>query len=597
MINEHINQLRSLMRERSIDAYLVPTADFHESEYVGEHFKCRQFITGFTGSAGTAVITQDHAGLWTDGRYFVQAEKQLANTTVKLHRMGGPGVPTVEEFLRETLEDGGTLGFDGRVINDAFGHQLMDSLRIKKISFAYEEDLIDLIWRGRPSMPANPLWILEERYCGKPTSEKLADLRRDMAKAGITVHILTALDEIAWLLNLRGNDIPCNPVFLSYAIVTEQDFHLFLHRETLTPPVTAYLEKNHVTIYPYGDIYQRIRELRGETVLLERKKVNYTLCESLDSSNYVVDRMNPCAFKKAVKNEAEIENMRNVHIKDGVAVTRFMYWLKQNVGKISMDELSAAAYLEEMRRAQQGYLEPSFVTISAYKDNAAMCHYRASDEQNRPLRPEGFLLVDSGGQYYEGTTDITRTMALGPLTPREKEYFTIVSMAMLKVGDMKFLHGCRGINLDYTIREAFWKRGLDFNHGTGHGVGYLSGVHERPNGIRWKMVPEREDSAVIEPGMICSDEPGMYFEGEFGVRTENMILCVPDEKNQYGQFLRFEFLTFAPIDLDGIDKAFLNQEDIRRLNSYHKEVYEKLSPFLPVEEQEWLKHATRAVEK
>lgn len=307
--------------------------------------------------------------------------------------------------------------------------------------------------------------------------------------------------------------------------------------------------------------------------------------------------MNPCVMRKVVKNPVEIENVRRVHLRDGLAVTRFMHWLKCSVGEIPLSELSVAQKLEEFRKEQDGYIEPSFVTIAAYGDNAAMCHYRANEEQNRGILPQGLLLIDSGGQYLGGTTDITRTFAMGPLTDREREYFTIVSMAMLKVMDMKFLHGCRGINLDYTIREAFWKRGLDFNHGTGHGVGYLSGCHERPNGIRWKVVPERQDSAVIEPGMICSDEPGLYIEGAFGVRTENMILCVPDEKNQYGQFLRFEFLTWAPIDLDAIDTRFMDENDIRRLNTYHGMVYDKLSPLLSDEEKKWLAHATREVHR
>lgn len=590
-----IEDLRELMRARGIDAYLVPTSDFHESEYVGEYFKCRHFITGFTGSAGTAVVTETEAGLWTDGRYFVQAEAELAGSGVNLFKMGNSGVLTVEEFLRDRLPQSGTLGFDGRVISGELGAQLFASLKQKEITFACEEDLIGMIWADRPSISKEPLWILEEQYAGKSALEKIAELRVSMKELGAGVHILTTLDEIAWLLNLRGNDIPCNPVFLSYGLITDREFRLFVHEEALNEEVRSYLELNKVTVCPYETIYRETASLKNETILLERKKVNEMICRGIHSSNTIIDRMNPSVLKKAVKNQTEIENMKKAHIKDGVAVTKFMYWLKKNIGSLPLDEMSVAEQLRQLRAEQAGYIEPSFATIAAYSDHAAMCHYHAAADSCKALKPEGLLLLDSGGQYYEGTTDITRTFVLGPVTPKEKEYFTLVSMSMLKAKDMKFLHGCTGMNLDYVIREAFWKRGLDFNHGTGHGVGYLSGVHERPNGIRWKIVPERQDSAVIEPGMICSDEPGLYFEGEFGVRTENMILCVEDEKNQYGQFLRFEFLTFAPIDLDGIDLEFMSAEDVKRLNEYHREVYEKISPFLSVEEEEWLKGAVREI--
>lgn len=598
LVNRWLNRiedLRELMRERGIDAYLVPTADFHESEYVGEYFKCRHFITGFTGSAGTAVVTETEAGLWTDGRYFVQAEKELAGSGVTLFRMGESGVPTVEEFLKDRLPCAGKLGFDGRVLSGELGTQLLTALSQKGILFACKEDLIGMVWPDRPSISKEPLWILKERYAGKSATEKIAELRYSMKELGAGVHILTTLDEIAWLLNLRGNDIPCNPVFLSYSIITDYDFCLFVHEEALNDEVRHYLEMNKITVGSYEDIYMKASSLQNKTILLERKKVNEMICRGLHSSNTIIDRMNPCVLKKAVKNPTEIENMKKAHIKDGVAVTKFMYWLKKNIGTLPLDEISAAEYLGRLRAEQAGYIEPSFATISAYGDHAAMCHYHAVADSSRTLKPEGLLLVDSGGQYLEGTTDITRTFVLGPVSPKEKEYYTLVSMSMLKAKDMKFLYGCTGMNLDYVIREAFWRRGLDFNHGTGHGVGYLSGVHERPNGIRWKIVPERQDSAVIEPGMICSDEPGLYFEGEFGVRTENMILCVEDEKNQYGQFLRFEFLTYAPIDLDGIDLDFMDAEDVKRLNAYHREVYEKISPFLSPEETAWLKEAVREI--
>jgi len=601
--NVKIGQLRDRMKELGIDAYLVPTADFHESEYVGEFFKCRHFLTGFNGTAGTAVITMDKAGLWTDGRYFVQAEEQLSGSEIKLYRMGEPEFPTLDEFLEEELPVDGCLGFDGRVVNSELGYGLQNLLQEKNVTINCSKDLVGEIWTSRPAMSCEPIWSLDVKYAGKSTVEKLSDLRDAMKKNKAQIHLMTALDEIAWLFNLRGNDIVNNPVFLSYALITQDEAYLYVQKEAIKEDtkmgkeVCAALAEAKVQVKEYAEFLQDVAALKNEKILLERKKASFAVCESIDASCRIIDEMNPCATMKAVKNATEIENMRRVHLKDGIAVTKFMYWLKHTIGTCDMTEMTAAHKIEELRAEQGNYIEPSFVTIAAYKENAAMCHYHPSDEVCKKLKPEGLLLVDSGGQYLEGTTDITRTYALGPLTEKEKEYYTIVAAAMLKVSTMKFLHGCRGINLDYTIREAFWKRGLDFAHGTGHGVGYLSNVHERPNGLRWKVVPERQDSAVIEPGMICSDEPGLYFAGDFGTRTENLILCVEDEKNEYGQFLKFEFLTKAPIDLEALDTRFMDDADIERLNTYHKDVYETISPYMNDEEKEWLKHVTREISR
>ena len=601
--NIKIGQLRDRMKELGIDAYLVPTADFHESEYVGEFFKCRHFLTGFNGTAGTAVITMDKAGLWTDGRYFVQAEEQLSGSEIKLYRMGEPEFPTLDEFLEEELPVDGCLGFDGRVVNSELGYGLQNLLQEKNVTINCSKDLVGEIWTSRPDMSCEPIWSLDVKYAGKSTVEKLSDLRDAMKKNKAQIHLMTALDEIAWLFNLRGNDIVNNPVFLSYALITQDEAYLYVQKEAIKEDtkmgkeVCAALAEAKVQVKEYAEFLQDVAALKNEKILLERKKASFAVCESIDASCRIIDEMNPCATMKAVKNATEIENMRRAHLKDGIAVTKFMYWLKHTIGTCDMTEMTAAHKIEELRAEQGNYIEPSFVTIAAYKENAAMCHYHPSDEVCKKLKPEGLLLVDSGGQYLEGTTDITRTYALGPLTEKEKEYYTIVAAAMLKVSTMKFLHGCRGINLDYTIREAFWKRGLDFAHGTGHGVGYLSNVHERPNGLRWKVVPERQDSAVIEPGMICSDEPGLYFAGDFGTRTENLILCVEDEKNEYGQFLKFEFLTKAPIDLEALDTRFMDDADIERLNTYHKDVYENISPYMNDEEKEWLKHVTREISR
>ena len=594
-MNKHLEQLREKMRERGIDVYVVPTSDYHESEYVSEHFACRRYIIGFTGSAGTAVVTMEEAGLWTDGRYFVQAAKQLEGSGVTLRKMGVEGVPTILEYLHQAMPEGGTLGFDGRVVNELLGEEMEAAVAARHAKIAYGEDLVGMIWADRPALSREPVWILDEKYCGKSAAEKIADLRAAMREAGADVHVLTALDDIVWLLNIRGNDVPCNPVVLSYLAVTETEVLLFIQEEALDDSARSYLEGLGVTVKPYDSIYDYVKTLAGQAVMVEKSRVNYALCHNLDASCRVIDRMNPTALAKAVKNPVEMENIRRAHIKDGVAVTKYIYWLKKNIGKIPMDEMSVADRLEKFRREQEGYLGPSFNTISAYGPNAAMCHYSATEESKAVLEPRGLYLVDSGGQYYEGTTDITRTIALGELTAEEREHFTLTAMSMLRLGNVKFLHGCRGLNLDYVAREVFWQRGLNFDHGTGHGVGYLLNVHERPNGIRWKVVPERQDSGVLEEGMLTSDEPGIYIEGSHGIRTENLILCRKAEKTEYGQFMRFEFVTFVPIDLDAIDKSLMRPEDVEMLNAYHREVYEKISPYLTAEEADWLREATREI--
>ena len=595
MIQERLNSLRTLMRERGMDAYLVPTADFHESEYVGDYFKCRSFVTEFTGSAGNLVVTLEDAALWVDGRYFVQAGNQLKGSSVRLMKMGEEGVPEISDFIIDAVKEGGCLGFDGRVVDSFTGLELEKRLDEKGASVKYQEDLIDQVWTDRPALSARPVWILKEEFAGKSASEKLSDLRGEMKKAGASVHVLTSLDDIAWLLNIRGDDVRCNPVVLSYLAVTGTEAFLFINPQVLDQETEAYLKGLGITLKPYDEIYEYIKTLQNEKVLLETARVNYAIIRGLDSSNEIINQMNPTVLAKAVKNPVEIENMKKAHIKDGVVMARFACWLKKNIGKIPMDEISLEKKLDSMRFETEGNLGLSFDTISAYGANAAMCHYSATEETNTPVEPRGFYLVDSGGQYYEGTTDITRTFAMGPLTKEEKEHYTLVLISMLRLGDVKFPYGARGLTLDYAARQVFWDRGLNFNHGTGHGVGYLLNVHERPVGIRWKMVPERMDSCVLEPGMISSDEPGIYIEGSHGIRTENLMLCVKREKNEYGQFLGFEYLTCAPIDLDGVEKSLMTDHDVELLNRYHAHVYETLSPYLEGEEKEWLKEATRAI--
>ena len=607
VIRDRLDALRKLMKERGMDAYMIPTADFHESEYVGEHFKCREYMTGFTGSAGTALITMDEACLWVDGRYYVQAAAQLKDSTVTMMKMGQEGVPSLRAYLEDKMPEGGCLGFDGRVVNAAEGLALEEMLRERGARISYGEDLAGMIWQERPELSAEPAWVLDERYAGKSALDKIADVREAMEKVHASVHVLTSLDDIAWLLNIRGNDILYNPVVLSYALVTMDQLYLFVNSSVLEGKaypyledekgisVREYLERTGVTVMPYDGVYDMVEGLKNEKVLLEKCRINYAVYRLIDGSNKVIDRMNPTASMKAVKNDVEIENEKRAHIKDGVAMTKFIYWLKKNTGRIPMDEISVSDYLGKLRMDQEGCIGLSFATISAYGAHGAMCHYSATPESSIPLEPRGLYLIDSGGQYYEGTTDITRTIAMGPVTDEEKEHFTLVLMSMLRLGDVKFLHGCRGLSLDYAAREPLWRRGLNYEHGTGHGVSYLSSVHERPNGIRFKMVPERQDNAVMEAGMITSDEPGVYIEGSHGIRTENLVLCVENEKNEYGQFLRFEYLTYVPIDLEVIDREIMSERDVELLNRYHEQVYEKISPYLDEDERVWLAEATRAV--
>lgn len=596
MIQERLKALREEMAQRSIDIYIVPTSDFHESEYVGDHFKARKFITGFTGSAGTAVITATEAGLWTDGRYFVQAAKQLEGSTVTLYRMGEEGVPKVDEFVEEKLPEGGCLGFDGRVVNGSWGKKLLGIAEKKHGTLHVDEDLIDLIWKDRPALSKKPLFLLEEKYSGKSTAEKLKELRGAMEAEGANVHILTSLYDIAWLLNIRGGDIDYVPVVLSYLVVTEKECIWFLQEEIVDEKTAAYLKENQIATRPYDDIYSYVKELPSDAcVLMNGSTVNYRITASLKPEITVVDKPNPTELMKAVKNPVEVDNTRKAHIKDGVAFTKFMYWLKTNIGKIPMTEISASDYLEQCRRAQENFIDLSFDTICAYGPNAAMMHYAATPESDTELKPEGFLLVDSGGHYFEGTTDITRTMALGPVTDEMRLHFTAVCRSNLALANAKFLYGCTGLNLDILARGPLWDMGIDYKCGTGHGVGYILNVHEGPNGFRWRVVPERHDNGTLEEGMITTDEPGVYLEGKYGIRTENELVCHKAEKNEYGQFMCFENITYAPIDLDAIDPNELTGREKKMLNDYHALVYKTISPYMTEEENEWLKKYTRSI--
>lgn len=595
-IKERVQALRELMKQNQIDAYMIPSSDFHESEYVGEYFKAREFISGFTGSAGTVVVTTEEAGLWTDGRYFIQAAKQLEHTGIKLFKSGEPGVPTLEEYVYEVLPIGGTLGFDGRVISTKQGMQLENKLADKKIKIVYKHDLIDTVWEARPSLSKASAFLLDTHYCGKSFIEKVAELREAMKEKGVTTHIITTLDDIAWLFNLRGGDVKFNPVVLAYAIVTLENVYLFVDEDKLNETIKEKFIAEGITTQGYDKIYEVVTQLTAEqTVLLDSNKVNYAIYYNIPKGVEKIDGLNPTMYAKAKKNEVELQSIRNSHLKDGIAFTKFMYWLKTNVGQMEITEISASEKLEELRRQQEGFIEPSFGTIAGYKEHAAMMHYSATEESNYQLKPEGLFLIDSGGQYYDGTTDITRTLALGEMSAELKVHFTAVVRGMIGLSKAKFLQGVRGYNLDILARGPIWDLELDYKCGTGHGVGFLLNVHEAPNGFRWKIVPERNDSCELEEGMVTTNEPGIYIEGSHGIRIENELVVRKGPQNEYGQFLEFETVTFAPIDLDGIEISRMNQDEKEYLNRYHQEVYNKISPFLLEDEKEWLKMYTRAI--
>lgn len=594
-IKDRLSGLRKFMEEKNIDAYMIPSSDNHQSEYVGDYFKSREFISGFNGSAGTVIVTKDEAGLWTDGRYFIQAESQLEGSTIKLFKMGQEGCPTTDEYLYKNIPEGGTLGFDGRVISAREGATLAEKLSKKGIKIEYQYDLIDGIWPDRPALSDSKAFLLDVKYCGESFSSKLARLREKMSEKGTSTHVITTLDDIAWLFNIRGGDVKYNPVVLSYAVITLKEVYLFVDESKLNEEILNELAKENVQIKPYNDVYEFVKNIdKTEKVLLDGTKLSYTIYNNIPCEVEKVDEFNPVMFFKAQKNEVELENIRNSHVKDGVAFTKFMYWLKKNVGKMEITEISATQKLEDLRREQEGFFEPSFNTIAAYKEHAAMMHYSATPESNYKLEAEGLFLVDSGGQYYDGTTDITRTTVLGPISDELKLHFTSVARGMINLSKAKFLHGCRGYNLDILSRSCMWNMGIDYQCGTGHGIGFVLNVHEAPNGFRWRVVPERFDSAVLEEGMVTTNEPGIYIEGSHGIRTENEIVVRKAEKNFYGQFMEFEVVTLAPIDLDGIVPELMNKDEKDYLNWYHKLVYDKISPFLTDEEREWLKEIGRA---
>ncbi len=593
-MKKEITQLQQKMAEMSIDYYLVPTSDYHHSEYISDYFKCREYLSGFTGSAGTLLVSQTQAWLWADGRYHIQAQQELTGTGIHLMKDGLTGVPTLSDFLKDCMETGQTLGFDGRLYTPGFISGLKRKLSAKQILFVYDKDLVQEIWKDRPKLVAEPVYVYPERYAGTTVSEKIAAYRDYLMKYQADCQLLTSLTDIAWLFNLRGHDVACTPVFLSYAFLSLKEVILFIQEGVLTQEAKEYLQNNGIETRDYHSFYDFVKSIEHVRMLVDYSDLNYCCYQSLSDTNTLLRAAKYTTSAKIIKNDTEIEHTRACHLRDGVYMTKFMYWLKNTIRKRSLSELEAAAYIDQLRLSDDLALDLSFETISAYGKNAAIVHYRPSAESNTVVEAKGMLLVDSGGHYLDGTTDITRTFILGPITEEEKLCYTTTCRSMLHLANAKFLTGCRGSNLDCLAREPMWELGIDFLHGTGHGVGHVLSVHEGPNNFRFRVNSGNLD-AVLLPGMITTDEPGIYQAEKFGIRIENELLCKKWKQNQYGQFLEFEYLTYAPIDLDGIEPDLMNEQEKQWLNDYHKKVYEKISPYLSKDERKWLKEYTREI--
>ncbi len=587
---EKIEKLREIMKKENIDYYVVPSGDFHQSEYVAEHFKSRAYITGFTGSAGTALIGREKGILWTDGRYFIQAEQQLKDSGIELYKMRIPGWPTLHEWLMENMKSGETVSFDGRLFS-ANEYKEFKKIKDKKdINIVMDKDLIEEIWNNKPELPKEKAFLHDIKYCGKSAKEKIEEVRVEMKKMGAQSYIISSLDDIAWLYNIRGNDVKDTPVVLAYAIINEEKATLYIDKNKLSNEDQIKLNNEGIKIDEYNNIFEDVKDIKN-SVILDPNKVSGYIYTLINENVEVIEELNITTKLKAIKNSIEIENLKRCQIKDGVAMVRFLKWLKENVGKENITEVTVADKLLEFRSKGDLFVEESFGTIAGYKDHAAMMHYSATDESAYELKQEGILLVDSGGQYLDGTTDITRSFILGKLTNEEKKDFTLVLKSHINLMKAKFLKGTTGSNLDVLARTILWDEGMDYKCGTGHGVGFFLSVHEGPQSIR--PVP---NTVVLEPGMILTNEPGVYKEGKHGIRTENVMLVTNDiETVEGGEFYKFEVMSYCPMDIEGIDESLLTESERKWLNTYHAETYAKLSPYLNDEEKKFLKNATREV--
>ena len=590
---ERLEQLRKLMKENSIDAFIIPSSDPHQSEYVATRWKSRAWISGFTGSAGTVVVTADKAGLWTDGRYFLQAEEQLKGSTIELFKMGLPETVDYTTWINSELNEGQVVSFDPAVLSISQVDGLKSAFKKKKIKVASSYDLINEIWTDRPAFPNGKAVVQSVEFSGMDRTEKFAALREKMKEEGVTHHLFASLDDIAWIFNIRGTDVAYNPVVMSYAVVAEDEAVLFINSDKVEGDIRAELEKDGVTIKDYAAVTDYLSALPEKSaVFIDTARSSQNLLDAVKQDKVKVVRgTNMSQIMKAVKNDVEIKGMKKAHIVDGVAMVKFLHWLDNTIGKEEITEISASDKLEDFRKEGENFRGLSFDSISGYNEHGAIIHYSATPETSSTLKPEGFLLMDSGGQYLDGTTDITRTIVLGDITDRMKRDFTLVLKGHIKLSMTKFPQGfTTGAHIDAFAREALWQHGLNYNHGTGHGVGAYLGVHEGPMGIspRW-------NETKLVSGMIMSNEPGYYESGEYGIRIENLVLVVPVEETQWGQFLTFENVTMCPIDTRAVDVSLLTQEEKDWLNRYHEEVYEKLSPMLDEEVKSWLKKMTEKI--
>lgn len=582
-----LKKLRDVMKKYNINYYIIPSADPHQSEYVAEYYRGRAEVSGFTGSAGTLLVGEKEAKLWTDGRYFIQAAEQLQDTGIDLMKMATPGYDTINQWVEKNIKENETLGFDGSCYSTNQYKELLKIANKNKFNINMDKDLLEEIWNDRPSLPKDKIFVHDEKYCGKSVKEKLNEVRKHMKENEVQNYLLTSLDDIAWLFNIRGNDILFNPVALSYAIITENEAKLYINKTKVDDEVQLALKAQEVVVYEYNEIEEHVKQLNGNT-LIDPAKVNAKLYALLSCK--IIEKLNITTNLKAIKNEIEIANFENAHIKDGVAMVKFIKYLKYNIGKEKITEISASKKLSELREQGELAKGDSFGTIAGYKEHAAMMHYSATPESDYELKPQGLFLVDSGGQYLDGTTDITRSFVLGDITEEEKRDFTLVLKGHINLAKAKFLKGSTGCNLDVLARGPLWKYGLDYKCGTGHGIGFFLNVHEGPQGIR-----PNGNTVPLEPGMMLTNEPGVYKEGKFGIRTENVMVVVKDEVNDCGEFYKFDTISYCPIDLNGVNVELLNEDEKEWLNNYHKKVYDKLSPYLNEEEKELLKIETREI--
>ena len=585
---EKIKGLRKAMAEKNLDALMVPTDDPHKSEYVAGHWQARQWLTGFSGSAGTAVVTRDKAILWTDFRYYIQAEKQLEGSGFELFRMGEPGVPSVTKWLKDNLGPGAGIGIDAKVFSTAGVRELKKELDEKGIRLHTAADILSGLWTDRPLQPSSRAFDFPASYAGQGRGDKIKLIREKIKDSGATHHLLSTLDDIAWTLNLRGRDVHANPVNIAYLVISLDKVSLFINREKIDPDLERELNRDGVEIEAYETIHGAMAGLKqGEGILIDPDNFNFSLYEAIPGHCSIIEKPNPSISLKAVKNEVQIRHLRQTAVKDGVAVVKFLYWLEHQAGRKPITEMSAAEKMLSLRKEQECFIGNSFDPIMAYGDHSAMCHYSATKDTDAAIGRDGMFLADTGGHYLTGTTDITRTLCLGKPSPDEKRDYTLVMKGHIALADTFFPADTRGFQIDTLARQYLWKQGMNFGHGTGHGVGFFLCVHEGPA----RIGPHPLD-VKLEKGMVLTDEPGVYREGRYGIRLENMVLVTEAFENEFGQFLKFEPLTWCHFERDLLDQALLSAEDIAWINAYHQRVHELISPELDGETRAWLRRKT-----